>query len=335
MDELTPLEVPRQITAKDIWDSYDAAYKKRYGRSPLHEGGKTGTILKRILGLFGDDAPAIAAWFVWHPNQRYVVALHPISLLSQDAAALSTQFHTGRTMTMQQARDEDRLADVMPEPDEQAEDKRNCWKMIKLAAEATGTTLSKEAMQAIARRIFPYGETVYRQALAAAADNTTKGCFCLAAVLAEIHKLDGHPSPEEAWAIMMPVLLSEDASACVTTAMMLASEGISQMLLYGDRFGASKAFLAKYTGELEKARQQGMPARWQITAGHDKNALEFTIQRAVEAGKINQAAALHLLPDRSSEARHLLLTGNPLSEHDKTNGRRNVAAILEMLGGKK
>jgi hypothetical protein len=86
---------PEGVTA-GVWNSYAAAYERRYRCDPLRDATVNGILAKFVGRVGADDAPAIAAFYVGTNAPFYVKQMHPVSLLLRDAEALRTQWTTGR-----------------------------------------------------------------------------------------------------------------------------------------------------------------------------------------------------------------------------------------------
>lgn len=93
-----------------VWKSYSDAYEKRYGAKPVRNA-KVNAILKNLLSRIpASEAPAIAAFYVEHPNSFYVQRGHAVDCLLRDAEKLRTEWATDQTITASQARASDRTA---------------------------------------------------------------------------------------------------------------------------------------------------------------------------------------------------------------------------------
>lgn len=81
-----------------VWDSYAAAYERRYGVQPVRNASVNGQLSQFVSRVPIEEAPAIAAFYVGHENQLYRNAQHPVNLLLRDAESLRTQWVTGRSV---------------------------------------------------------------------------------------------------------------------------------------------------------------------------------------------------------------------------------------------
>lgn len=113
----TPASTPpkKQSDAKDApnslnletWKSYKQAYASRYGVDPIRDA-PTNAKIKAIVAGLGDEAPAVAEFFVSHNGSRYVAGMHQIGMLSMDYAKLRTEWATNSRMTSTKAMQADK-----------------------------------------------------------------------------------------------------------------------------------------------------------------------------------------------------------------------------------
>lgn len=163
-------------------------------------------------------------------------------------------------------------------------------KALAVTAELTNTTLSQEAARVMADDLGRYPE---RQVLGALqrCRRELKGRLTVADVITRLN--DGRPGPEEAWS-MIP---RDEGATIVWTAEMTAAWGIALPLLEeGEDIPARMAFLETYRTRVADARDAGIPVRWIVSLGHDKNGREAPITEAVQLGRISQERAEALLP---------------------------------------
>lgn len=83
----------------DTWRSYAAAYRERYGAEPVRNATVNGQMAHLVGRLGGDEAPAVARFFVGMQRQDYIKAMHPVALLLRDAEGIRTAWATGRSVT--------------------------------------------------------------------------------------------------------------------------------------------------------------------------------------------------------------------------------------------
>lgn len=108
--------------------------------------------------------------------------------------------------------------------------------------------------------------------------------------------IDGRPSPEEAWAT---AIQAQDEAVTVvwTTETAQAWWDVGQALMdAGDKFNASRGFIAKYQEYVENARKAGLKARWVVSQGHDKDLRHSALESAYKAGRISRETCVQMLP---------------------------------------
>lgn len=91
------------------WQAYATAYFLRYGVEPIRNA-TVNAALSRLVDRLGEEAPAVAAYYVSHNRQLYVAAKHSVVLLLRDAEGIRTDWATAHQTTEQEARQADRVA---------------------------------------------------------------------------------------------------------------------------------------------------------------------------------------------------------------------------------
>jgi hypothetical protein len=94
--------------SSEAWKAYAEAYQSRYGATPVRNATVNGQLAQMVQRLGGDEAPAVAAFFLTHQNGLYVSAMHPVNLLLRDCEKLRTEWATNRQITRSQAQMADR-----------------------------------------------------------------------------------------------------------------------------------------------------------------------------------------------------------------------------------
>jgi hypothetical protein len=85
-------------TASTAWDAYAAAFEKHYdGVTPVRNKKVNGQFSKLVERL-GDEATAVAAFYVGHPSQFYAVKGHSVDFLLADAEKLRMEWKRGRNV---------------------------------------------------------------------------------------------------------------------------------------------------------------------------------------------------------------------------------------------
>jgi len=164
-------------------------------------------------------------------------------------------------------------------------------KAITVAAELTGTELSKDAAHAMLDDLNTYPEAQVIAALHRCRKEL-KGRMSPADIINRID--DGRPGPEEAWA-MIP---KDDAGSVVWTDEMAAAFRISAPILYeGDAIAARMAFKEAYLREVAKAKDDGIPPRWFPSFGFSQAGREAALIEAAGKGHISYQRAANWLPE--------------------------------------
>lgn len=85
----------------EAWEAYATAYRNRYGCDPVRNAQVNAQLAQLVGKLGADEAPAVAGFYVGHNGPLYVRSMHDTGLLLRDAAALRTQWATGRGAQLQ------------------------------------------------------------------------------------------------------------------------------------------------------------------------------------------------------------------------------------------
>ena len=161
---------------------------------------------------------------------------------------------------------------------------------IQATAELCGAALSKGALDVLSGDLESYQAVDLRAALKRCR-REHKGRLTVEAIVSRID--DGHPGPEEAWA-MMP---RSESATVVWTSQMAESWGIASPLLEeGDAVAARMAFKEHYVKAVQASRDTGVPPKWRPSLGHDLGGRESVILAAVEKGRLGHEHAQTLLP---------------------------------------
>lgn len=167
--------------------------------------------------------------------------------------------------------------------------KETLFDAVVVTAEVIGHELSPAAAKAITRELAAYPEPAVVGALRRC-QRELSGRLTLAAILQRLD--DGHPGPEEAWA-----LCTRDESATVVWTDEIASAyGVACKL--DDDIAARMAFKECYERNLREARAERRPARWWPSLGHDAAGRGGPLLAAVEAKRLTPDEARRFLsPD--------------------------------------
>ena len=99
-------ETALQTACKETWQAYSREYQNRYKVAPIRNAPVNSQI-KTLVSH--DEAPHIAAFYVWHNQSYYVQQMHPTSQLVKDAGKLRTEWATNTKITTSKARQVDEL----------------------------------------------------------------------------------------------------------------------------------------------------------------------------------------------------------------------------------
>lgn len=114
-------------------------------------------------------------------------------------------------------------------------------------------------------------------------------------------RFDDRPSAEEAWSTAVQAV-DERVTVVWTEETKLAWDACaSELMAIGDKFNASRGFIAKYNDLVSLARLQGKPVVWLVAQGYDKDLREQAIRDAHKAKKITTEYAKILLPYHKAE----------------------------------
>lgn len=182
---------------------------------------------------------------------------------------------------------------------------------LMVTAEAMGDALSSGAAAIMADDLSEYPLQVTLDALKAVR-RECKGRLALADILKRVQTADGHPGPNEAWAIAMR---SNDEAATVvwTDEIAQAMSVASPILETRDTVGARVAFIEAYERIIKQAREAGKRPGWYASIGHDPMLRDQALKDAVDAGRLLPAHVNGLLPAPvSKQAQEVagLLTGS-------------------------
>ena len=127
-----------------------------------------------------------------------------------------------------------------------------------------------------------------------------KGRLSLASILERID--DGHPGPNEAWAIALPAA-DERNTVVWTPEIQTAWAACLPLVQAGDKIAGRLAFIEAYTRQLKEARAQNRRGQYQPSMGFDIEGRTAAIEHAQALGLLSaEAAHPHLrLPPASPQ----------------------------------
>jgi len=100
----TAIAPSNQTASGAVWDAYAQAFKDRHKTEPTRNARVNGQIAQFVSRVPAEAAPAIAAFYVRHPNAYYAGNMHPVWALLKDAEKLHAEWRRGQVVTMTEAR---------------------------------------------------------------------------------------------------------------------------------------------------------------------------------------------------------------------------------------
>ena len=98
LDKSAPAsKLPTLPPSGKAWESYRAAYAKRYGADPVRNAKVNASMVQLVARLGAEEAPQVAAYYLTSEEPYYVKRLHDVGALVADAEKLRTEWKTGRT----------------------------------------------------------------------------------------------------------------------------------------------------------------------------------------------------------------------------------------------
>lgn len=189
--------------------------------------------------------------------------------------------------------------------------------IITATAEVLGHEITPAAVEMMALDLAEYPDQQIALALQACRRELT-GRLTLAAILERIAVLDGHPEPNEAWAIALKAS-DESASAAMTAEIATALHASSPVLAAGDEVGARMAFIDSYKRCLMESRRERKPVRWYLSPGHCPHGRLGEIERMRREGLIGDSEQAQLIEQHTQQA----LLASP-----------EVGAVVALITGK-
>lgn len=101
---------------------------------------------------------------------------------------------------------------------------------------------------------------------------------------------DGHPGPEEAWA-MVAKALTDESVTIIETDEIAHAFGIA-LQLSDSPIQARMAFVEAYKAAVQESRRKGVKPNWWPSVGSDKNQRSPAIEQAVRLGRLSKEALL-------------------------------------------
>lgn len=143
----------------------------------------------------------------------------------------------------------------------------------------------------------------------APADRWLAACYTLASKskqwpsISEVKAVldpSGHPTPEKAWSMIAPKV-SSDAPTVFVTEPMREAYGAA-IALEDDLVAARMAFKEAYAQAVNSAEAAGLPVKWSMMPGTDRNMRDLAITEAVKKGIAQPEWAMKHLPVDAHES---------------------------------
>ena len=159
---------------------------------------------------------------------------------------------------------------------------------------AIGQEVSDAALEIVALDLSDYPETDVMESLSRCRRELRR--ISLADILERLP--NGHPGPEEAWAILA-CALNDESVTVVETEQMAIAFGVA-LNLADSPIQARMAFIETYRREVGKARGAGRPPIWFPSLGWDASLREGPLLEAQRLGRISGPSVAALLPHRDA-----------------------------------
>jgi len=169
-----------------------------------------------------------------------------------------------------------------------------------VAAEMTGTELSKAAIRGMEMELNEYPEDAVLKALARCR-RELKYKLTLADIIERLSGSDGRPAADEAWGKAL-LAFDEHASVVLNDDISRAMQSARPMYEERDKVGARMAFRSAYERIVQEARDRGEPVSWWASLGHDPYGRELAVKEGVEQGLLPSSQSAMLLPPPGGNA---------------------------------
>lgn len=205
-------------------------------------------------------------------------------------------------------------------------------KAIAATAELTGTELSEAALLVFEADLAGYPEADVLAALTRCR-RELRGRLTIADVLDRMSTVGGHPTANEAWAMVLASL--DESETVVWTDQVAEAAAVARPILEaGDEVGARMAFRDAYE---RIVRERADEPRWFPSLGSDAVRREAALDLAVADGRLRREHVDGLLPPPINAKGHViagLLSGDmsaPMPRDPEFRSR--ISALLRQLQG--
>lgn len=170
-----------------------------------------------------------------------------------------------------------------------------------------GKTVTEMQMAMYFRILAPYPIKSVRAAFDAHAKDPERGRFMpmpadLLAKLEAAMEDDGRPIPEEAWSIAIRALNEADTVVWTEEIAQAWNDVGRGLMESGDKFNASRGFIARYQQLVKEARKGQKEPVWVVSQGHDKDLRHMALEIAYKAGLISKETVKTMLPRHNQDA---------------------------------
>lgn len=173
-------------------------------------------------------------------------------------------------------------------------------------AEAMDLQLTQPAALLMVDDLKDHGEAELAQALKAC--RRAGGRLTVDAILKHLHAADGHPEPNEAWAIALQSF-DEAETVLMTAEIQQAAAAAAPIIEARDKVGARMAFIAAYQRLVDASRAAAGQVVWRVSLGHDSDRRVLAVEEAQRLGRLPAPEAQRLLADLRAEP----ITGDGLA----------------------
>ncbi len=165
---------------------------------------------------------------------------------------------------------------------------------IAVAAEMTGTELSKAALRGMELELEAYPEADVLAALGRCR-RELKHRLTLADIIERMEKRDGRPTADEAWSKALAAM-DEAATVVLNDEISEAMSAARTIFNAGDQVGARMAFRAAYERIVATNREAKKPVYWWPSLGSDPHKREAVVRDAIRQGLLASETAKLVLP---------------------------------------
>lgn len=208
-------------------------------------------------------------------------------------------------------------------------------KAIAATAELTGTEISEAALLVFESDLSAYPESDVLAALTRCR-RELRGRLTISDVLDRISAAGGHPTANEAWALV--ISSQDEAETVVLTDQVAEAAAVAQPIIdSGDEVGARMAFRDAYD-RIIRDRQDA--PRWFPSLGTNVAKRQIALERAVLAGRLQKTHIDGLLPppppNEKGQVIVGLLSGDIPSQMPRDQEfKSRIATLLKQLKGNK